>query len=260
MQNKLIISILSIFVLIDILLIYLALTISPIKLKRNCFTYEYGESISTKVEDYVNANPSILESVKLNIKNVSTEVGKYQASIQYFDEVYPFEIEVVDTIKPKVQLKQVEIHIDVGEIVKAKKLIKKIEDQSKTTVYFYDDKTKEKVKQKAYNAEGSYIERIVVEDSHKNQSAALRVKIVVSSDHVLPRIEGIYDIEIVMGSYFDPMNGVRATDDTDGDITSRVVVDGIVDTQQVGEYSIIYRVSDAAGNVKKVTRKVIVIE
>ena len=55
MQNKIIISILSGFILVDVLLIYLALTISPIKLRRNSFTYQYGEEISTNVVDYVDA-------------------------------------------------------------------------------------------------------------------------------------------------------------------------------------------------------------
>ena len=76
MQNKIIISILSGFILVDVLLIYLALTISPIKLRRNSFTYQYGEEISTNVVDYVDANPSVLESVKLDLSHVSTEVGK----------------------------------------------------------------------------------------------------------------------------------------------------------------------------------------
>ena len=132
MQNKIIITILSCFIMIDVILIYLTLTIIPIKLKRNCFTFEYGEEISTKVEDYVNANDSILESIKLNMKGVSTEVGLYHASIEYFGEVYDFDIEIVDTIKPKVQLKKVEFEIGLGKNVKAKDLIKEIKDYSKT--------------------------------------------------------------------------------------------------------------------------------
>ena len=39
MQNKIIVSILSFFILVDVLLIYLALTISPIKLKEMCLHF-----------------------------------------------------------------------------------------------------------------------------------------------------------------------------------------------------------------------------
>ena len=125
MQNKIIISTLSFFIIIEALLIYIALTMTPLQLKRNCFTYEYGETISTKVDDYVNANPNILESVKLDISKVSTQVGKYNASIEYFGKKYPFEIEVIDTVKPKVQLKNVEVQVKLGENLVAKKIIQR---------------------------------------------------------------------------------------------------------------------------------------
>ena len=57
--------------------------------------------------------------------------------------------------------------------IKAESLIKNIEDRSQTEVYFYDEKSKQKSKSKSYNVEGSYIEKIVVEDEHGNQSSAL---------------------------------------------------------------------------------------
>ena len=46
--------------------------------------------------------------------------------------------------------------------------------------------------------------------------------------------------------YVDP--GYKATDDTDGDITDKVVVSGNVDTSTEGTYYLKYNVSDAAGN------------
>ena len=115
MQNKIIVSILSFFILVDTILIYLALTISPIKLKRNVFTFQYWQDIPTDVSEYVNANHSVLENVKLDLSHVSKEVGKYQASITYFNETQYFTLVVEDTIKPKYQLKKVEWHIQNGE-------------------------------------------------------------------------------------------------------------------------------------------------
>ena len=260
MQNKIIITILSCFIMIDVILIYLTLTIIPIKLKRNCFTFEYGEEISTKVEDYVNANDSILESIKLNMKGVSTEVGLYHASIEYFGEVYDFDIEIVDTIKPKVQLKKVEFEIGLGKNVKAKDLIKEIKDYSKTYVYFYNEETDQYITSKSYTTEGSYIERIVVKDEHGNQSAALRVKIVVSRNKVKPHIAGIESVVIPLNSSFDPLKNVKAYDDIEGDITDRIKVEGKVNVQEVGEYLLTYSVSDSDGNIMKKTRKVTVEE
>ncbi|MDP2648648.1 MAG: DUF5011 domain-containing protein [bacterium] len=55
-------------------------------------------------------------------------------------------------------------------------------------------------------------------------------------------------------------DGATASDDRDGDITADIVVGGdTVDTDTVGEYTITYKVSDAAGNAAdEVTRTVIV--
>ncbi|MEG0367257.1 MAG: DUF5011 domain-containing protein [Coprobacillus sp.] len=258
MQNKLIISILSGFILVDIALVYLALTISPVRIKRQSFTYEYGDKISTDVSTYVNANDSVLKSIKLDLSAVKKEVGTYYASFEYSGEKYPFEIEIVDTKKPKVELKSVEFTIQLGKTIKAKDLIKKVEDYSETTVYFVDEKTSEKTKEKSYIVEGSYIERIIVEDAHGNQSASYRVKIVVERNQVPPVITGAEDITIQIDQEFDVMKGVKAKDDIDGDITSHIKVDGKINNQLPGEYQIVYTVSDTDGNIGKVVRKVTV--
>lgn len=260
MQNKIIISILTGFILIEAGLIYLALTMTPIKVKRNCFTFQYGETIPTKPEDYITANESVLNSVKLNLKDVSTEVGLYHASAEYYGKLYYFDIEIVDTIKPKVQLKQVEFNIVVGEEIRAKDLIKKVEDYSKTKVYFYDEDTKQYSQTRSYTTEGSYIERIVVEDAHGNQSASLRVKIVVEKNQVKPVFSGIKDITIKLNSEFNPLKGVKAKDDLEGNITDRIIVTGNVNTSMAGEYTLEYSVQDSAGNIAKKVRKVTVEE
>lgn len=258
--NKIVISILSGFIVVDILLVYLALTISPIQLKRECFTFQYGEDIATNVDYYVNANQSVLENVKLDLSHVSQEVGRYQASIEYFGQKENFEIEVVDTVKPRFQLKQIQFNVRLGQTIEAVDLIKEVDDLSNTTVYFYDEDTGEKSLYKSFDMEGSYIERIIVEDDHGNQSSALRVKIVVEQNNVAPQIKGANDMMVRVGDDIDLTEGVKAYDDLEGDITDRMIIEGNVDTSQAGEYQIVYRVIDSQGNMAKVVRKVIVEE
>lgn len=260
MRNKIIVSVLGLFIVVDAVLIYLALTISPIKLKRNTFVFQYGEEIPVNVEEYVTANPSVLASVKLDLSGVLKDVGTYQASIEYFGKKQTFEIQVIDTIKPKVQLKKVQFNIEVGKTIYAKDLIEKIEDQSQTTVYFYNEITKEKTKSKSYLEAGSHVEKIIVEDEHGNQSSTLRVKIVVEKNKVLPRIIGADPMEVHVGDLIDLRKGVKAIDDVEGDITFRMIISGTVDNQVSGEYQVIYTVTDNAGNIGKVIRKVTVIE
>jgi hypothetical protein len=59
------------------------------------------------------------------------------------------------------------------------------------------------------------------------------------------------------GPYADA--GATATDNKDGDITSRIQVENKVDTPKVGTYQVIYRVTDAAGNAATATRTVKVV-
>lgn len=63
----------------------------------------------------------------------------------------------------------------------------------------------------------------------------------------LPVIHAV-DRVISKGSNYDPMEGVTATDKEDGDITSKVLNNGyLVDTNEVGKYSVIYEVTDSGG-------------
>src|SRR5690606_11196414 len=52
---------------------------------------------------------------------------------------------------------------------------------------------------------------------------------------------------IVVGeSYTDP--GATASDDVDGDLTDRIVVDNPVDVDVIGAYTVTYNVTDSSGN------------
>ncbi|MDO5601916.1 MAG: glycosyl hydrolase family 18 protein [Oscillospiraceae bacterium] len=52
---------------------------------------------------------------------------------------------------------------------------------------------------------------------------------------------------IQLGDAFDPMEGVTATDKEDGDLTSKIVVTGSVDTSAAGVYLLVYSVKDKEG-------------
>ncbi|WP_241434067.1 immunoglobulin-like domain-containing protein, partial [Listeria riparia] len=57
------------------------------------------------------------------------------------------------------------------------------------------------------------------------------------------------DKTLTVGDSFDPKAGVTATDNKDGDITSKIqVTSNNVDTSKAGTYNVTYSVTDAAGN------------
>ncbi|UMG91149.1 LamG-like jellyroll fold domain-containing protein [Nocardioides sp. TF02-7] len=66
--------------------------------------------------------------------------------------------------------------------------------------------------------------------------------------------------ELEVGEVFDPLAGVTATDDSDGDLLDRVEVIGSVDTAEPGSYALTYLVADDNGNQVVVPRVVRVVE
>lgn len=73
-----------------------------------------------------------------------------------------------------------------------------------------------------------------------------------------PTLVGIDDTEITIGDTFDPLAGVSATDEVDGDVTSSITVSGTVDVNTVGNYTLTYTVTDSDGNETEETRTVVV--
>jgi ABC-type oligopeptide transport system substrate-binding subunit len=72
-------------------------------------------------------------------------------------------------------------------------------------------------------------------------------------DEVAPVISGAEDVNLTIGDTFDELEGISATDDVDGNLTSSIVVSGSVSLDAVGSYELTYTVEDAAGNEESVT-------
>ncbi len=104
---------------------------------------------------------------------------------------------------------------------------------------------------------GTYEVTYKVSDEEGNE-VTKTVTITVVADEK-PVIEAD-DQEIYLGSEFDPLEGVTATDEEDGDLTSEITYEGEVNPNVIGEYQITYKVSDKNGQetTKTVTIKVIV--
>ena len=247
MKKKIISVVLGFFVVASTLFTILALNITPVTLKRDIFEYEYGSVISNNPADYVNANESVINEVKLNFSNLK-------------GVELPFYIKIKDTTKPVFTLKQVVFNINVNEKIAALNLIDKVEDQSDTIAYFLqEDGSKTETLQ--FNKKGSYIVDIVVEDVVGNQASKLRAKIVVGHLGNHPTLEGINDVEVVQGTRFDIMEGVSASDGNGNDITHQIkILKNTVNTDEVGTYEVIYSITNSQGNNIQRTRKVEVIK
>ncbi len=110
-----------------------------------------------------------------------------------------------------------------------------------------------------FNKCGTYLLKYNVADSYGNVCELIRN--VTVNDFQAPSIslKGGKNAYVKRGSsYSDP--GFSAKDNVDGDVTGKVVCSGSIDTSKVGMYDLKYSVTDAAGNVSTVTRKVYVYE
>jgi|GEM_PF-972694 len=79
-------------------------------------------------------------------------------------------------------------------------------------------------------------------------------------DVLAPTISGIKDVEIKVGQAFDPLAGVNVHDYHDLSVVKGdIVVDGTVDTNTIGVYTLTYKIKDSKGNERVYTRIVTVV-
>ncbi len=104
---------------------------------------------------------------------------------------------------------------------------------------------------------GTYEVVYEVTDTAQNQTSVTRTVTIVDDQAPTLELEGNDTIYISVGAtYTEP--GYHASDNYDGDVTSRVVVDSKVDIQTAGTYSIHYSVEDSFGNRAEKSRTVVV--
>ncbi len=71
----------------------------------------------------------------------------------------------------------------------------------------------------------------------------------IYTGHV-PEINGIHDILINEGEDLDLLSGITASDEEEGDLTSKIVVDDSkLDINAPGKYEVIFTVTDSEGNI-----------
>jgi chitinase len=80
------------------------------------------------------------------------------------------------------------------------------------------------------------------------------------NENSAPSILGTDNKTIKLGDSFNPLEGVTAKDKADGDLTSKIKVDGSVDSKKAGSYILNYTVTDSKGLETKATRTITVVD
>ena len=109
------------------------------------------------------------------------------------------------------------------------------------------------------NTVGDYTVTYNVSDAAGNPADEVTRTVTITPDATIPVITlvGANPQSIELGTAYSEL-GASATDNIDGDITNNIVIDASnVDVDTVGDYTVTYNVSDAAGNpADEVTRTV----
>lgn len=108
------------------------------------------------------------------------------------------------------------------------------------------------------NVAGTYQVVYTVVDSKGNRANFTR-NILVSSVNTAPKFSSTATNNLTVGSAFNPLTGVSATDAEDGNLTSKiVVVSNNVNTSVAGTYQVVYKVTDSKGVYSTLTRNILV--
>lgn len=109
------------------------------------------------------------------------------------------------------------------------------------------------------NDVGIYKLQYTAKDKTGNKTTVTRT-ITVKKDMTRPQITGAGDITINYGNSFDPKSGVKATDNIDGTITSKMTITGSVNVRKVGTYKLVYSIKDKTNNKTTVTRTINIVD
>lgn len=261
MEKKVIATTIGILAAFVALMTVLLVRIAPVTIKRATFSFQVHSELPTDPSYYIHANDTVLTSCVVDLSQVDVEVmATYPAYIEYNGQRFSFSVVIEDTIPPSIQLKDgnTTVKCYVGQTIRAADLVT-VSDDSEYTVYFKLD-------------DGSYVETmtlkeemrrdfpIYAKDASGNEQSPVRVILDVSLDDEKPVISGVDTTSLKLNNSFDPYEGVTATDNVDGDLTSEITIEGSVDTHTLGTYRLTYRVTDSSGNQAVVTRTVVVSE
>jgi len=168
-------------------------------------------------------------------------VGTYDVVLKIKDKDYNTILRVADTIKPVVEVNQVQIY--TTETVTAEDLIASIEDATEVQTAF--------VSEPDFTVPGVQEVPMTVTDLGGNVTE-VQAQVEVVEDTEPPVITGVKELSVPAGNSVSYKRDVEVTDNYDTDVSLKVD-NSKVDLNTVGDYEITYIAEDAAGNVTEET-------
>lgn len=220
---------------------------------------ELGTELSTDVRDYITVmegeeavnDGEVFNDIVLDTGNIDINTpGTYTLVITYKDNQLVIPVIVEDTTAPEILVE--DITVEAGEEITIGKYVSVSDAQEVTTMFVLSDGSRAD----KFIFDGTPLDVTVeaVDASGNKAEAAMKVNVLDTEAPVITA----EDVTINVGDEFDPMAGVTAVDDVDGDVSERIVITGEADTEKEGTYTLTYTVKDVAGNEASLERTVTV--
>lgn len=215
----------------------------------------FQDEIHLSLYDEVKPYEYIEEVSHTNIKEIQIEnhvnnekIGEYKIEYIYHDKVFTLKVFIDDTTPP--QFETVNTKILRNDSVDPKTLVKNIQDDSETIVYFKEDYLFNEIK--------TYRVIVVVEDAFENKTEKNAYVLVEERDTEPPTITGLDKLTMLIGDKIDLKKGIVIKDDHDKNPTL-TIDDSNLNIRKTGEYEVYYHVEDHNGNKETYTRDVEVL-
>lgn len=184
-------------------------------------------------------------SGKVNSKKLGTYDITYYVKEGVFEKKVTRKVKVIDKTAPVIKLQSNEdIYVCPG---------KKYEEEDFSATDDYDGDVTKNVKVTLSDNKITY----TVKDKHGNKSTISRNIIYEDKSQPVITLTGSDTVYMFLGDKYNEL-GYKATDNCDGDLTSKVKVTNNINNNQLGEYKVTYSVMDEANNKYSIDRKVIV--
>ena len=185
--------------------------------------------------------------IEKNINN--TELGKYSVKYIFGNESRERIVEVKDLSGPIIELMDNDITINYKE---------KYKEPGYKAIDNYDGDVTDKVdvtNNINTNKLGEYNVTYSIKDSSNNESVAVRKVYVDDIEKPKIKFKNKKNTYGIIGSKTN-IKDYEATDNYDGNITDKVIIDGKVNNKKEGLYKINYKVTDSHNNEQIVTRTI----
>ena len=189
-----------------------------------------------------------IDDIQVDNQVDNGKLGQYQIHYSYQQKTYSLTVYIDDMLAPQFEVQNKTILKD--ETVKPEELVKNIQDDSDTKVYF--------VKEYIFDEEKTYQVGVVVEDSYGNKTKKNAYIQVQNQDKQPPTVTGLTPITLLIGDEIDLKKDVVVKDDHD-EAPLLTIDDSKLNIRQMGEYKVYYHVKDASGNEDTLIRKVEVL-